>query len=97
MKKILVINGNPKGESLSKSIAMTYYDAAISSGYDVKIFHIDELKFDPNLRMGRDGDQPLEPDFGVWTRLCVNARETAEVVEYCQEAWFKRSLNNRLK
>jgi len=35
---------------------------AISSGYDVKIFHIDELKFDPNLRMGRDGDQPLEPD-----------------------------------
>lgn len=62
MKKILVFEGNPKEKSLCKLISETYVRGAKDSGHEVKIFHISDMKFDPNLKEGYNKNQKLEKD-----------------------------------
>jgi putative NADPH-quinone reductase len=62
MKKILVLNGNPQKESLSKALAYTYAEGAKGAGAEVKHIDIAELDFKPNLTSGYNKRMDLEPD-----------------------------------
>ena len=61
-KNILVINGNPKKESLCKSIAEEYIKGAKESQSSVKLINLRDLKFDPILHEGYTRKQLLEKD-----------------------------------
>ncbi|KZZ46397.1 MAG: NAD(P)H-dependent oxidoreductase [Saccharospirillaceae bacterium] len=61
MKRVLVINANPKTDSLTKSLANQYTDS-VNSQYEVKVIHIGDLDFTPDLKEGYQTIQQLEPD-----------------------------------
>lgn len=58
MKKILIINGNPKQESLTRELANAYELGAQRE--NIRRYDLSELEFDPNLRAGYDEVQELE-------------------------------------
>ncbi len=60
MKRILVINANPKLTSLCKSLAEQYAAVAIKK-HDVKYVNIGDLNFEINLAEGYDKVIDLEP------------------------------------
>ncbi|MGX1111523.1 NAD(P)H dehydrogenase (quinone) [Pseudoalteromonas sp. MBR-15] len=60
MKRILVINANPKLTSLCKSLAEQYAAVAIKK-HDVKHVNIGDLNFEMNLAEGYDKVIDLEP------------------------------------
>ena len=62
MKKILVIQGHPRSESLCGSIAREYAAGAQQGGSQVDMLDLPQLQFDPILREGYKADQQLEPD-----------------------------------
>jgi putative NADPH-quinone reductase len=61
-QKILIINGHPVEGSLNHSLSMAYKDGAAESGAEVKIIHLADLKFNPNLAGGYSRRTELEPD-----------------------------------
>jgi len=61
MKKVLVINANPKSESLCQSLADKYTQIA-SSEHDVKQVNVSEMNFEMSLDQGYDTVATLEPD-----------------------------------
>ena len=62
MKKILVIQGHPRSDSLCGSIARAYSEAARTAGAEVTLLDLPNLKFDPTLHSGYKAEQPLESD-----------------------------------
>ena len=60
MKRILVVNDNPKDKSLCRSLAETYVEPAGNSGYDVHVFHISDSGFNPVLNAGYESRLQLE-------------------------------------
>lgn len=62
MKKILIIQGHPGKDSLCASLSQSYFTQAKQSGFQVKLMHIVDLKFDVSLYSGYKSDQKLEPD-----------------------------------
>ncbi|OLQ94544.1 NAD(P)H dehydrogenase [Vibrio ponticus] len=61
MKKVLVINANPKSDSLCKALAERYALAA-SNQHQVELIHLDNLDFAISLDQGYDTKTALEPD-----------------------------------
>jgi NAD(P)H dehydrogenase (quinone) len=63
-KRILIILGHPAHErqSFCEALAAAYRDAAVQAGHDVTLIKIADLKFDPVLHEGYQGNQPPEPD-----------------------------------
>lgn len=59
---LLIINGNPKPDSLCHALAREYARSAEASGARVTLLHIGELAFEPDLRHGYDQMPPLEAD-----------------------------------
>lgn len=59
---ILVILGHPAADSLCAAMARAYAEGAQQQGAEVRCLNVDQLAFDPILRAGYRGDQPLEPD-----------------------------------
>lgn len=62
MKNVLVILGHPSKESLCGALAEEYQSGAKKAGHTIETIHLGSLKFDPILRGGYEGSQPLEPD-----------------------------------
>lgn len=62
MRRILIIQGHPQADSLCAALAQRYRAAAESAGAQVQMLQLGELQFDPVLRAGYRGEQPLEPD-----------------------------------
>jgi len=60
--KILIINGSPAQESLSKSICEAYQEGAQQAGHQTSLLQIGKLQFDPILHEGYHVIQKLEPD-----------------------------------
>jgi len=60
-KRILVLNANPKPASLSQALAERYAQAARQAGHAVELVHLHQLDFNPNLALGFEGEQALEP------------------------------------
>ncbi|MEO4046332.1 NAD(P)H-dependent oxidoreductase [Pseudomonas sp. CAU 1711] len=61
-KRILMILGTPKRDSLCHAIAEAYVRGARTRGHAVRQLHLGELQFDPILREGYGQSQTLEPD-----------------------------------
>lgn len=61
-KKILLINGNPREDSLTDTLADAYVAAARSAGHTVQVMQLRDLRFDPILWHGYQRVQQLEDD-----------------------------------
>jgi putative NADPH-quinone reductase len=59
MKKILLLNGNPKQSSFTHRLSSEYQHQAEKSAM-VRRFNLSEMNFDPNLASGYDEVQELE-------------------------------------
>ncbi len=62
MKKVLIIQGNPRKESLSATAAQKYKEGALRSSQAVELVHLIDLDFDLILRGGYKKINPLEKD-----------------------------------
>jgi NAD(P)H dehydrogenase (quinone) len=62
MKKILIINGHPDGESYSQALFDAYKRGAESAGAEIREIHVRKLDFDPILHFGYKKRVMLEPD-----------------------------------
>ncbi len=72
--KILVLNGNPNNESFCNEISLKYVEGAKSSGHEVELVNLYDLKFDPVLHKGYSGPQELEPDL----------EKQQELIKWCE-------------
>ncbi|OLU27409.1 NAD(P)H dehydrogenase [Pseudomonas sp. PA15(2017)] len=61
-KRILMIIGSPKSDSLCHSLAEAYAQGARTEGHVVRQIRLGELSFDPVLHEGYSQSQALEPD-----------------------------------
>lgn len=61
MKNVLVINANPKNQSLTKSLSYKY-EEVVGCKHNVRLIHIEHLDFELDLREGYKEVQELEPD-----------------------------------
>lgn len=61
-KRILLILGTPKGDSLCHALAEAYTSGARREGHVVRQLRLGEMQFDPILRDGYSQGQALEPD-----------------------------------
>lgn len=68
-KRILLILGNPKKDSLCHALAEAYSLGAHSKGHVVRQLRLGEMQFDPILREGYEQSQNLEPDLLEAQRL----------------------------
>jgi NAD(P)H dehydrogenase (quinone) len=59
---VLIINGHPADASLCHALAQQYEQGAVAAGHQVRHIALGQLAFDPILRQGFHGPQPLEPD-----------------------------------
>ncbi len=66
--KILILQGHPNKNSFVSALAQSYAEGATKKGHDVSLVHIIDLKFDPVLHGGYQGNQPLEPDLEMMQR-----------------------------
>lgn len=62
MKKILLVLGHPRKESLCDALADAYLAGAKEGGHTIESIHLGSLDFDPILWNGYEGSQALEPD-----------------------------------
>ena len=61
-KRILIINGHPGKESLSRVLAKAYEEGAITSDHQIRRVHLHDLEFDPDHENGGYRNRkPLEP------------------------------------
>lgn len=66
MKRILILDGHPAAESLSRSLASSYASGARSAGHEVRIVHLHDLHFDPDFgAAGYSQLKPLEPSLAL--------------------------------
>jgi putative NADPH-quinone reductase len=68
-KRILLILGTPKRDSLCHALAEAYSHGARSKSHVVRQLRLGEMQFDPILRDGYDQSQSLEPDLLEAQRL----------------------------
>jgi NAD(P)H dehydrogenase (quinone) len=62
MKKILIIDGHPNKDSFVAALCKAYSEGALASGFEVQQISIRDLRFNPNLSLGYNQIQELEPD-----------------------------------
>jgi NAD(P)H dehydrogenase (quinone) len=79
MQHALVLLGHADPRSFNAQLARAYTDALTSAGATAELLPLAELSFDPVLRAGFAGAQPLEPDL-------VRVREAIERADHL--AWF---------
>ncbi|WHT39594.1 NAD(P)H-dependent oxidoreductase [Myroides sp. mNGS23_01] len=62
MKKIVVLVAHPNKDSFCSALAASYAEGSIAKGNEVKLIHLGELEYNPNLRYGYQKRMDLEPD-----------------------------------
>ncbi len=62
MHKVFILSGHPDAESMCCNLAESYKKGAEAKGYEVRITHLANMKFDPILHKGYKVIQELEPD-----------------------------------
>lgn len=79
MRNALVLLGHADPDSFNARLSRAYTDALREAGARAESITLSELSFDPVLRRGFAGEQPLEPDL-------VRVREAIERADHL--AWF---------
>ena len=59
-RKVAVIHGHPRSDSLCSALAATYVQQAIAAGHEVRQIDLATLDFDPVLHGGYQAEQALE-------------------------------------
>ncbi|MBX3270546.1 MAG: NAD(P)H-dependent oxidoreductase [Sandaracinaceae bacterium] len=62
MTHATLLLGHADDRSFNTALARAYADGLESAGVEVESFQLSTLAFDPVLRVGHAGEQPLEPD-----------------------------------
>ncbi len=65
MARIVIVVGNSMTGSFSEALGKAYLRGAESGGHEAKLFVLADMTFDPILRQGYRGLQPLEPDLAA--------------------------------
>jgi putative NADPH-quinone reductase len=73
----LVVLGHPASESFSDVLAQAYVRGLREGGTETEVLALRELDFDPHLRAGFSGQQPLEPDLRSAQEKLQRARHVA--------------------
>ncbi len=76
---VLVIVGHPHPDSYCHALAQHYAQGAREAGAKVELVPLHALDFDPNLRAGFDGEQPLEADLVTLRRQVEDAAHVVVV------------------
>lgn len=79
VKRVLIIQGHPAGQSLCAALAQEYLQGAQESGHKVHILNIRELQFDPILHEGYNLIQPLEEDL-IWAQNEIKSADHIVVI-----------------
>jgi putative NADPH-quinone reductase len=79
MNKLLVVVGHADRASFTHAMALRYERAASAAGAQTELLELATLRFDPVLREGYRGAQPLEPDL-------LGAQAAIEAADHV--AWF---------
>jgi NAD(P)H dehydrogenase (quinone) len=62
-RKILILDGHPARDTFNAALAGAYADAARSAGHDVRVRHLSDMDFNPDLGIASYRNiPPLEPD-----------------------------------
>ena len=77
MTQALVLLGHAEKTSFNAALASAYADAFRAAGGSVKLVTLSDLAFDPILRAGHSGAQPLEPDLLALRDAFEEARHVA--------------------
>ncbi len=80
----LVVLGHPTPGSFSDALAHAYVNGLTQQGASVETLALRDLRFDPHLRAGFSGSQPLEPDLVS----AQNALQRAEHVAWFFPTWW---------
>ena len=80
MADVLIIDGHPDATSLCAALAGSHAEGLRAGGVHVELMALRELVFDPILRVGYQGQQPLEPDLQRAQQLIADARHIVVVV-----------------
>lgn len=65
-KRVIIIDGHPGDQSLSRSLADSYFNSAQKAGHDVRVTHLSEMEFDSDFGGGGyQSTKPLEPALQV--------------------------------
>ncbi len=60
--RVLVLDGHPDATSLCAALAASAAEGAEARGAEVKLLHLSDMAFDPNLSSGYKQRQEMEPD-----------------------------------
>ena len=58
-KRIFILNGHPAENSLNRTLAESYAQAAQAAGHEVRVTHLHDISFDPDFGFG--GYKELKP------------------------------------
>ncbi|MCG7628098.1 NAD(P)H-dependent oxidoreductase [Epibacterium sp. MM17-32] len=84
-RKIIILNGHPGKESLNKTLAEAYRDAAKGAGHDVRYHDLSAMEFDMDYGIGGYHNyKPLEPDLEAF----LTDLEWAEHVVLTTPLWW---------
>ena len=82
--KMLILDGNPDAGSLTSALARTAAETAREAGHDVRLIHLADLRFDPDLGPGYRGHKPVEPDLEDF----IAALEACKVFVLIHPLWW---------
>lgn len=60
--RLLILNGNPGSSTLNRAMVEAIAAVAVSRGAEIRIHHLNELRFDANLAEGYHSRMEWEPD-----------------------------------
>lgn len=84
-RRIFILNGHPAAESLNRTLAEQYADAAQAAGHEVRITHLQDLNFDADFEFaGYAKLKPLEPGL----EQVLNDIEWSEHVVLTTPMWW---------
>lgn len=84
-RRILILNLHPAPQSLNRSLAETYAQAAQDAGHQTRVLHLHDLRFDMDFgQAGFRGAKELEPDL----EQTMQALEWAEHLVITTPMWW---------
>ncbi len=65
-ERVLVLDGNPGKHSFCRAMAEAYTAGARDMGKEVRLLHLSEMRFDPDMGEGYASTKAVEPDLEIF-------------------------------